>query len=156
MPSLAADLKVTTETGVYAGRRCLELIDPKLFSLKDAERALKSNPDLPETRFQVGIALANLEEYEKALLEFDQVARQEPGHVKTHNARGFTLLRRNKLPEAVEAFQHAIEIETNYADSHYNLACTYSRLNRFEECLNHLSRAKELDGFQGMNPLLGS
>ena len=32
MPSLAAELKVTTETVVYAGRRCLELIDPKLFS----------------------------------------------------------------------------------------------------------------------------
>jgi tetratricopeptide (TPR) repeat protein len=72
----------------------------------------------------------------------------------TDNARRLTLLRLNKLPEAVEAFQRAIELETNYADSHYNLACTYSRLNRFEECLNHLSRAKELDGFQGMNPLL--
>src|SRR5207247_5540847 len=60
LPALAAELRVTTETVLHVGRKCLDQISPKHFELKDAERILRANPDVPTARFDLGIALANL------------------------------------------------------------------------------------------------
>ena len=42
-------------------------------------------------------------------------------YVPAHTARAELLVRRNRTPEAIEVFRHAITLEPHNSDLHYNV-----------------------------------
>ena len=151
--ALAAELKTTTETVLHIAEQCLEAINPILFPLKDAERELRDKPDSEDAQNALGIALANLGEQEKALKTFEDIISNVPNYAKAHNNKGLVLLHSNQLADAAAAFERAIQLQPNYSDALYNLACAYSRMGEQNKCLKLLTKVKELDRFQGDDPL---
>jgi tetratricopeptide (TPR) repeat protein len=50
-----------------------------------------------------------------------------------------------RLPEAIEAYRHAIRIVPFYADAHYNLALAYERMDEHRKALRHWNAYVKLD-----------
>lgn len=151
-PALAAELRTTTEAVISAADRFIGMLTPPLIALKNAEHILKREPNSISARHARGIALAQLGQYEEALIEFRKVARAEPAHIKARNNMGLSLLHLGRLDEAEEAFLRVINLDQNYADAHYNLACIHSLQQSFNKCLEELERVKLLDGFAARDP----
>ena len=49
-----------------------------------------------------------------------------------------------KYQEAIDLMHQSLQINGNDPNSHYNLACYYSRLNKIDLAFRHLSKAVEL------------
>lgn len=52
--------------------------------------------------------------------------------------------RLGRYQEAIQPYEHALELKPDYADAHYNLALTYVELNQLEKANQHAQRAYAL------------
>lgn len=85
---------------------------------------------------------AGLEGYER------QQQRAAAGPVRdttTLKAEGVRYYRSGDFDLSAEAFQEAILVDPTDAVSHFNLACSYARLGRHTNALDHLERAVTFD-----------
>ncbi len=73
--------------------------------------ALVLRPDFTEARLSRVAVLIDLGLYEEALSDCDAVLAAEPTRAETHNMRGFLLRDLQRLPEAIIAFQRALDID---------------------------------------------
>ncbi len=67
----------------------------------------------------------------------------EPRSAEDFYHRGAWLYYQNKTDAALEHFQRALEMDPDYLDVAYNIACIYCRIGRFDECLDMLDRVLE-------------
>jgi tetratricopeptide (TPR) repeat protein len=62
--------------------------------------------------------------------------------------KGVELAEKNKLDQALEHFNKSLELDAEYVDAEYNIACLYCRLGDHEKALDVLWSLSELnDGF---------
>ncbi len=97
--------------------------------------ACSSTPDVVDEEEEVQLTV-----YEQAELEtgmsaetlemFDQAA---------------TLLKEGDLPEASEILAEVVEREPYFAEAHYNLGLVYGEMDRADEAVAHIERARDLD-----------
>jgi tetratricopeptide (TPR) repeat protein len=71
-------------------------------------------------------------------------AEKSPAKARPHNNYGSILLRRNRLPEAINAFKRAISLKPEYADAHYNLANALVKQGNLAEGIYHYSETIRL------------
>ncbi|MGB3974880.1 MAG: tetratricopeptide repeat protein [bacterium] len=55
-----------------------------------------------------------------------------------HYIRGVELVERSRLDEALGHFNKALELDPDYEDAEYNIACIYCRLGQYEKALDIL------------------
>lgn len=91
-------------------------------------KALQLRPDLLPARFNLGVALGNLERYAEAVDELKQVTAEEAGHAEAYNSLGYVYSRMGKEREAVAALQKALEIRPDLAQAQNNLNQAPERL----------------------------
>jgi tetratricopeptide (TPR) repeat protein len=72
--------------------------------------------------FEQAVYHLHLRQYERALGEFDEVLRQQPGLVEAHVDRGFSLIGLKRYDESRSAFEKAIELRPSQANSYFGLA----------------------------------
>lgn len=65
----------------------------------------------------------------------------ESDEAAQHNREGVKLVEQGKMEEAMEAFQKAVELDSNDAVARLNLAYTYDRQGRTEEAIAEYQRA---------------
>jgi Flp pilus assembly protein TadD len=66
---------------------------------------------------------------------------KSPAKARPHNNYGAILLRRGRLPEAIDEFQMALRIKPAYADAHYNLGNALVKQGNLTNGIYHFSEA---------------
>jgi len=66
---------------------------------------------------------------------------KSPAKARPHNNFGSILLRRGRLPEAIDELQAALKIKPGYADAHYNLGNALVKQGNLTNGIYHFSEA---------------
>lgn len=114
-------------------------------SVNEFRRALQ-NPACPiEARLNLALALFRQRHFDLALEAYRQVIRTRADHPVGWNGIGVILVELDKFEEARNAFARAIQADTSFAEAHYNMSFTLSRLGDFEGALRETKLALGLD-----------
>jgi len=84
-------------------------------------QAVDLDPDFPNARFNLGIALGDAKRYEDAHACLKQVVEAEPENAAAYNSLGFVASRLRETEKAIGYCERAIELQPNYAQAHLNL-----------------------------------
>ena len=111
------------------GERVAKLIQGKRQAISEWGAArTKGDLDLAEEQYRRGMAFFWVDDYQKALLYFEKVAKINSRHPKAFYYIGCCFGELRRLNEAVEAYKQAIHIKPDYADAYYNLGVAYAKL----------------------------
>jgi protein O-GlcNAc transferase len=109
---------------------------------------LAADPARADAWHLLGVIALEVKRYDIALDHIQRaIALFPPGHPRLaaiYSDLGLTCERAGHLPEAVVAFQRAVEIQPDLAEAHHDLGNTLRRLDRFAEAEVILQRAVEL------------
>ncbi|NJL09458.1 MAG: tetratricopeptide repeat protein [Calothrix sp. SM1_7_51] len=83
---------------------------------------------------------------DELLALYDRKIRLKPDNPNIWYKYGLVLIKLENLGGAIDAFDNAIQINTNFADAFYNQACAYALQQNKDLAVNSLRRAIELDG----------
>jgi len=101
------------------------------------ERALAAGEPEPETCFNLGNVLYELDRKRAAARRYLQAVALDAEYVESLNNLGNALAESGWLREAVRAYRRALQLEPAYADAHSNLAETLVYLGRYAEARLH-------------------
>jgi tetratricopeptide (TPR) repeat protein len=97
-----------------------------------------------------GVALYYLERYEEAIASFDQSIQMKSDNPYAYIFRGFVLDNLGRYEEAIASYQKSLEISQQSGDrnqeagSLFNLAKTFSKLDRKQEAIQFYQNARQL------------
>ena len=101
------------------------------------ERALAAGEPDPETCFNLGNVLYEMDRKRAAARRYLQAVALDAEYVESLNNLGNALAESGWLHEAVRAYRRALQLEPAYADAHSNLAETLVYLGRYAEARLH-------------------
>ena len=78
-------------------------------------------PEFPNARYHLGVALGDAEKFEDARASLTQVIEAEHENAQAHNSLGFVASQQRQPYEAINCFERAIELQANFAQAHVNL-----------------------------------
>ena len=70
-----------------------------------------------------------------ALESIEVLIRQNPKESILHNISGVCLKASGQLEMAVQSFKSAINLKSNFADAHFNLALTHQELDNMDDAI---------------------
>lgn len=91
-----------------------------------------------------GLSLLRYEEYQRALLYFEEAVKKNPRHQKAWFYIGYCRVKLGLYEEAIAPFKQAIHLHPSFADAYYNLGVVYGRLQRYTEGLKAYKEAIRL------------
>ena len=109
------------------------------------EGALSAGGPDPETCFNLGNVLYELDQKRAAAERYREAVAQDAEYVESLNNLGNALAETGWLNDAVHAYRRALELEPSYADAHSNLAETLVYLGRYDEARRHWTAYLDLD-----------
>lgn len=86
-------------------------------------------------------ALTELARYEEALADCDAAIEADPSFAPAHASKGVALAKTNRVPESVECFTRALELNTEMALARVNRGNALGMLGKHESALDDLSAA---------------
>lgn len=112
---------------------------------KDSEwlwrHALSIQRDSVYAHNNLGMALAEQNRLDEAIVEFREVLRIDPLDADGHHNLGNALARQGRLEEAVDQFHEALRIHPGHAKAHYDLGNALARQGLLETALIHFREA---------------
>ncbi len=109
------------------------------------QEALKLGADLPSVIAQVGQRYLEQGRSDLAAAVYEAgLTRHDDALL--HNRLGAIYGRANRLEEAQQQFERALELKPDYADAHANLASVYGRRGEIERAVAELEEALRIDG----------
>jgi hypothetical protein len=109
------------------------------------------DPDFPRARYNLGVALGDAEHYEDARACLTQVIEAEHENAEAYNSLGYLASRQRDPEKAIGYYERAIELQSNYAQAHYNLGMNLLQIGDyaqgFAEC-----EWRSLNGFHCPHP----
>lgn len=99
----------------------------------------------PNSANNLGLALLDLGQNERALTALDQAVRLRPGYADAHYNRGTTLQALGRLDEALRSYAEAIRLRPDHANAHNNRGVVLRLLRRAEEALACFDTALRLN-----------
>ncbi len=85
-------------------------------------RALALQPDYLPARFNLGVTLNDLEQFDAASAKLERVVADEAAHADAHRALGFAHSQRRDIDTAIGHLEHAVAIRPDFAEAHLSLA----------------------------------
>jgi len=101
--------------------------------------------DPGDDAYRAGDRLFEDGQYERAMAEYDGALQVNPEHIHAARGRARSLLLLERHPEALAAFNQAIDREPGFAGSYANRGILYDRMGRYEQALADYERALKLD-----------
>ena len=99
----------------------------------------------PYILFLKGQASRAAENYQKAVHYLQQSAQLDPDNIHTFLALGWCYKRIDRTDLAIEAMETAVQIDSESAIAHYNLACYWALAQQVKMAVFHLSNAFDLN-----------
>lgn len=103
------------------------------------------NSKAAEEHFEKGNQLAEAQQYEQAIVEFEAALDEDPKFVSARVNMGVAYYQLNRMDEAIAQYEKAIELEPEDADIHSNLAAAHVQLNQLDEARKEYLLATELN-----------
>jgi uncharacterized protein (TIGR03032 family) len=94
-------------------------------------QALALQPDVPNGRLNLGVALGDAGEYAEAAVCLEQVIQAEPERAEAHNSLGIVMVRQREPHKAVAHYERAIEIQPDYVQAHVNLGMSLLQIGDY-------------------------
>lgn len=114
--------------------------EPDLKAVQDLYlKAVQQTPEAIDWEIQeaLGVLFNLSSEYEKAADCFRAALQVKPNSAKIWNRLGASLANGNQSVEAVDAYQHALEIEPGYIRARYNVGIICINLKAYNEAAEH-------------------
>ncbi|MCA9280028.1 MAG: tetratricopeptide repeat protein [Phycisphaeraceae bacterium] len=118
-------------------------------ALRELQRAIALNPELPAAYAQAGDIYRDLGEYQQAEKSYREGVRKNPRDFDNNFGLGLTLHLMNRLSEAVRTYLVALTIRPDDFETNKNLGITYLQLNEPRQGLPYAVRAVELNPTSG-------
>lgn len=99
----------------------------------------------PEPLYQMGIALAALGEYQRAVAVFDKVLAVRPGHFMASYRKGAVLLKLKQYKAAIPVLEAIVAEKPEDARAYYLLGLALDGEGRLDEGIEAMRKAVELD-----------
>lgn len=112
------------------------------------EKALEMNPpkeDMAGILTYLGLALKDMEEYDRAMEVLGKSAELDKDRRDTFNLRGFCRFKTGRHAEAIEDFKQVLRIDPGSAIDYANIGTNYRELGRIDEAISYYKTALELD-----------
>jgi tetratricopeptide (TPR) repeat protein len=116
-------------------------------------RALQPAAPPMEARLNLALALYLQKHFDLALEAYRQVVRVNSTHPVAWNGIGLILVDLERFEEARNAFARAIQAQPDFAEAHYNMSFTLSRLGDFNAALRETKQALALDPLYSVQKL---
>ena len=78
---------------------------------------------------------------------FEKATKLNPNAAPTFLLHGMHLHRKQQLPDAVKAYQRAVELAPNSVDAHYNLGLALVELKQYDLANQHAQRSYQLGAY---------
>src|SRR5262245_8515978 len=124
-------------------------------AVEEARAGVKLAPDRPHAHYALAAALRNEKLYDEALAEFNKVLSIDPRDSATNIQIGQLHAQKQQYPQAIAAFQRAIESEPYNATAVYSLAQALIRSGQAAEGRKALDRFQQLQA-SGYKTTLGN
>jgi Flp pilus assembly protein TadD len=108
-------------------------------------RALEVNAEDGRTWSAAGLASLQAGELARAQSEFESAVQWIPKHVGTWHALGWSRLFQGDRDGALQAFEQALSLDRNFAESHGGVGLLLAMAGRMEDAEHHLEVAARLD-----------
>jgi serine/threonine-protein kinase len=110
------------------------------------KRAIELNPDYATAHHRYGVFLAAMGRFDQGITELERARALDPLSlvIAVDSARPYMLSHR--LERSVEILQEALEMDSNFARAHIQLALDYANMGRYEEALAEDKKAFDLTG----------
>lgn len=108
-------------------------------------QALTLNDQDGRTWSALGLARLQAQDPLQARVLFDRATQLVPGHIGTWHGLGWSCLLLDDTPAALRAFEQALALDGNFAESQGAVALGLLRAGRAEEAERHLALADRLD-----------
>ena len=108
-------------------------------------RGKHANPDNLELRLNLALALVRLQKIDEAVNELKEVLAKDPKNAQAHHDLGAAYRAKGLDPQAVAAFETAVQLKPDYTSAHFNLANAYGSANRWAESEASARRVIELE-----------
>lgn len=138
----------------------------ELFSLRNdpltegyLTNALRIRPANKEALYLLGMYYQNTEQFDKAIQTYQQLSVAVPGFRNApYNIGYIYLVYLADFPKAIEAFSHAIRIDSSYADAFFNRGYAYELNNQPDLAYSDFKTTLKLDvnnprAIEGLNRL---
>ena len=108
-------------------------------------RQIESNPQDPAPHVMRAILLRERREFDKALLDLDEVIRTHPSFAEYQQSRGVLWLEKNEYDQAIASFSYAIQLKPNLAMAYYNRGLSWHAKGEDDRAIADFSYATDLD-----------
>jgi len=142
--NLCASLERYVLEHVYAGSTYADLGRlPE--AMAEFRSALRVQPDNPDARLDLGVALARSGRLEAATAEFQAALRADPGRADAHADLAGALGQMGRTDGAIAEYREALRLRPGSAPTHYNLALALDRAGRRDEAIAEYREALRLE-----------
>jgi len=136
LPPVAAKAVVAAEAALRTRR-----LDEAQKQLTVAAALAPSHPEVLHLQANVD---ATHGRYVEAVTALQQAMRQRPNDPLIFNTLGQVLRRTGRLDDAMQAFQHALKLDSRLAGTWFNLALVHGALSEFEQAIAALRNVLRL------------
>lgn len=149
-------LKHEKKNAILLSQRALIHIENQNFklALSDLNMALRIDKDLKEARLNRAFIYRVLGEESKALNEIEKIDDGLQLDSESNHQKGIIYYKNNDLIKALANYNLAIEKDPNNIESIYSRALLYCKLEQFDNAINDLDLAMELDNSHFLDHLL--
>ena len=126
------------------GERIARLTPDKGKTLAEWEAGGTDGTSSAEGFYSTGLSYLWVEEYEEALLYFEEAVEKDPDYVEAYFQIGYCNTELGRYEEAIEAYKQAIRLEPDDAEAHYGLGVSYGLLGRYDEEIEAYKQAIRL------------
>lgn len=103
----------------------------------------EDNAPLADAHYKVGVASLNVNDLQRALVEFQKAINLAPEDKKLHFAIAQVYDRQERTGEAARALKEAIRIDPAYSEAYNYLGTIHTKEQRYEEALEVFRKALE-------------
>ena len=131
----------------YLGSCHLALDDPKtaLICFEEALNLEPNQQDVPSIYSYLGVALKDLGEYRRALVELKKGAALDPERTDIYNLMGFCHFKLKEHEKAIENFKKVIQLDPSSAIDYANIASNYRDMGQSAKAIRYYEMALTLD-----------
>ncbi|MEP7706715.1 tetratricopeptide repeat protein [Paraglaciecola sp. 25GB23A] len=109
------------------------------------KRSLSVKPDYPDAQNNLGNIYLKLGRLDEAQRCYQETLRLAPNRIETNNNLGVLLRHIKDYPASIIHLKKAIELKSDWADAHYNLANTFAASGTADDAMRHYRAAIKLE-----------
>ena len=122
-----------------------QALKPYADSVTQLEISVQRVPEIPELWYQLGLAHAQYDRFERAIKPLEKSIALNPNNREAYNALAACYMRLNRFGKMQQACKTSVRLAPNEASAHNNLGMSYFLHGKYPEAMNAFLTAIRLD-----------